>query len=179
MIASRHVGKSQRGVKYGGRGITSSCSLLDKSALCCGPAKKWSLDLPFGNAGGGGVEITLNAFNNKVWLRSRVLSAQLSALWSLRKNGMVHQVISSQVFTKEKRNAKVDLYQRLWTGRVILYQDKKKQKNPTVIILKPSSSQTAWPLTARSHSPYSTDHGHNACSLRRLVEVPGTTNRVD
>lgn len=74
MIASQHVGKSQRGVEYGGIGITSPCSRLAKSALSCGPAKKQSLDLFFKSAGDEGVEITSNTFKYKVWLRGRAPS---------------------------------------------------------------------------------------------------------
>jgi len=55
-------------------GTTSSCPLLDKRALFCGPAREQSLDLLWGNAADGGVEITLNTFNNKFGLRSRAQS---------------------------------------------------------------------------------------------------------
>lgn len=94
------------------------------------------------------------------------------ALWALHKNRAVHQLISSQVFTKKEHKAKVDLYQRLQAECVILYQEKKRRK-PMLIILRLSSesnepkpiehwSQGQCLFTTQSHwNPWN-------CQLNRL-----------
>lgn len=187
MIASQHVGKPQRGVEWGGIGITSPCSRLAKSALLCGPAKKQSLDLFFKSAGDEGVEITSNTFKYKVWLRGRALSDR-TALYGLSiRTDWFSKSFLSKYSLKNQRKSRLPSRAM---GRVCNPLSRKKEKkkeadySPTLLILKslPSGSHEPQPVFHRPQAqcPFPTQ-SHWApwnYQLRRLrsAEWDSTTN---
>lgn len=93
-----------------------------------------------------GVEIILNTFNNKVWLRTRMQSAH-SVLYGLSTK--TEQFINSflvKYLLKKEHKAKVDLYQRLQAECVIPYQEKKRRKHMLIILRLSSESNEPKPI---------------------------------